>query len=264
MDITSRDNRKISEYIRLRDKASERESEGLFTLEGARLVMDALKENAALTDAFYTDQAAEKYPEVINRLKENLSDHAHKITPEISKKLCDTVNPQGVYAVAQRLDKFQESCKIVDGGKYLVLNGLQDPGNVGTILRCADAVGIDGVYVCGCCDIYSPKTVRSTMGSLFRLKIEKADYFPLIENLRSKGVAVYASVVSKDADILGDFDFPATSAVVIGNEGNGLNNDEINACARRLTIKMKGTIESLNAASAASIILWELTREGRK
>ena len=119
MDITSRDNRKISEYIRLRDKASERESEGLFTLEGARLVMDALKEHAALTDAFYTDQAAEKYPEVINHLKENLKDHAYKITPGISKKLCDTVNPQGVYAVAQKLDKFQESCKIVDGGKYL-------------------------------------------------------------------------------------------------------------------------------------------------
>ena len=229
-------------------------------IEGARLLDDAIKENVPLREGFYTSAAENKYPELIYNLKARLHGQAFEISEEVSKKLSDTVNPQGIYAVAERLDKSDKIGKIEDG-KYLVLANLQDPGNIGTVLRCADAVGVSGVFLCGGCDLYNPKLIRSTMGSLFRLNIRTAEYFSLISMLNDGGFTTCAAVVDKDAESVRDFVFPDKCAAVIGNEGNGLSEEEKSVCKRRITIKMNGSIESLNAASAASIILWELTKE---
>ncbi len=224
------------------------------------MILDAVKERAGLSRAFYTRDAELRYPETVSALKELLGDEAYEITEEISKKLADTQSPQGVYALAKRLDKSCKSVKIDNGGKFIVLNRLQDPGNVGTVLRCSDAVGVSGVFLCGCCDLYNPKLVRSTMGSLFRLSVEIGDYSEVIRDLHAHGVTTCAAVVDKAAKSLRDFDFPQNSAVVIGNEGSGLSDEEAGLCDEKITIKMNGTIESLNAASAASIFLWELTK----
>lgn len=138
---------------------------------------------------------------------------------------------------------------------------MQDPGNIGTIIRAADAVGIDRVYLCSCCDIYNPKTVRSAMGSMFRVKLTDNDnYADVISSLKDAGVTTYASVIDSSAQSLRDTVFDRRSAVVIGNEGNGLSEEDADACDKKITIKMKGNINSLNAASAASIMLWEMTR----
>ena len=261
MLIQSRDNPKIKEYIRLRDKRSERESAGAFILEGARLIDDAIRENAGLISAFYTRASAEKFGRTVEALRSLLNDKAYEITEEVSLKMSGTVAPQGIYACASRLDKTPSLDKIVYGEKFLVLNGLADPGNIGTVLRTADAVGISGVYLCGCCDIYNPKTVRSTMGSLFRVPIEdRMTYADAVAALKAAGVSVYASVVDKDAESLRGFNFPPCSAVVIGNEGNGLSDDDVKLCDGRITIKMSGTVESLNAATAAALFLWELSK----
>lgn len=261
MLISSRDNPRVKLYIRLRDKKSARESDGLFVLEGARIVSDAINEKVPLEFAFVTDSAREKYPETVEALCSILKDELHIVTDEISAKLCGTVAPQGIFAVARRLDKTLPLDRIVYGGKYLVLNSLQDPGNIGTILRAADAVGISGVYLCNSCDIYNPKLVRSTMGSLFRVSItDNLDYSAVIDMLHSADIPAFAAVVDKDAKSLRRFTFPKSCAVVIGNEGNGLSKEDADLCDDKITIKMSGTIESLNAASAATIFLWEMTK----
>ena len=261
MLIQSRDNQKIRDYIRLRDKKSAREEKRAFVLEGARLVGDALKESASLLSAYYTEKAAERFPEVVAGLCEKLGDSAYMISEDVSEKLCDTVAPQGIYAVASRLDKIPALDKIVYGGKFLVLDGLRDPGNIGTVLRTADAVGISGVFLCDCCDIYNPKVVRSAMGSLFRVGFTEAYSFSeTVSMMKSAGVSVYAAVVDSDAESLRGFEFPPKSAVVIGNEGSGIPREDVLLCDKRITVRMSGTVESLNAATAAALFLWELTK----
>ena len=139
------------------------------------------------------------------------------------------------------------------GGKYLVLFGLQDPGNVGMMIRTADALGIDGVIMSGSCDLYSPKVIRSTMGSVFRMKIAvENDSDVLFEELHSAGAVTSAAVT--------DCSFDGTQAVFIGNEGNGLPADIAQRCRRRVIIPMHGNINSLNAAMAAGILMWELSK----
>ena len=260
MEILSRDNPKIKLYQKLRDKRSARDEEGLFVLEGARITMDAVKEHVTLKTAFYTSSAADKYPETVESLRHILGESAYLISEDISKKLSDTAAPQGIFAIAERLDKTPPLDKI-ESGKFLILRDLQDPGNVGTILRAADAVGISGVYICGGCDIYNPKLVRSTMGSLFRMPISSGlGYDEVISVFKRSSAKTFAAVVDKDADSLRGFSFPDPCAVVIGNEGNGLKREEAAMCDGRITIRMNGSIESLNAASAATIFLWELMK----
>ena len=260
MEILSRDNPKVKLYCKLRDKRSARDNEGLFVLEGARIIADAIKESIPLKSAFYTHDAAVKHPETVSALCDILGENAFLVSEEVSEKLGDTAAPQGIFAVSARLDKTPPLDKI-ESGKFLILDNLQDPGNIGTILRAADAVGISGVYLCGGCDIYNPKLVRSTMGSLFRVPVcDKLSYADVIALFKNSSVKTYAAVVDKDAESLRGFAFPDSCAVVIGNEGNGLTKEDADLCDGKITIKMSGSIESLNAASAATIFLWELMK----
>ena len=129
------------------------------------------------------------------------------------------------------------------------------------ILRTADAMGLDGVIYSASCDIFSPKVVRATMGSLFRVPICcTADIAPVLEACQTASVETCAAVVGGAAELVGQCTFQKGTAVVIGNEGNGLPESVSAACDRRVTIPMHGTIESLNAAMAAGIILWEVQK----
>ncbi|MBQ8623650.1 MAG: RNA methyltransferase [Oscillospiraceae bacterium] len=262
MLITSKDNPNIKLYIKLRDHKKARNDNNMFVLEGARIIADAVKENVKIECAFITDEASVKYPEAVSLLLQAVGDKLNFIPQDIASKLSDTKGSQGVFAIASRLDKTLDIDKINNGGKFLILNCVQDPGNVGTILRVADAVGIDGVFLCGnSCDIYNPKIVRSTMGSLFRLPVcDDLSYSETIGCLKERKISTYASVIDTDAHSVRGFDFPADCAVVIGNEGNGLTHEEALMCDERITIKMSGNINSLNAAMAAGIILWEMTK----
>lgn len=233
----------------------------MFVLEGARIALDAAKEGVELVYGFVTEAAKGKYPETVDELSAALGARLYVIPDSLADKLSDTKGSQGIFVCAKALDKNHIADKIKDGGKFLVLNNLQDPGNVGTIIRVSDAVGIAGVYLCGCCDIYNPKTVRSTMGSMFRISFECGmTYSEVIGMMKEHGIVTYASVIDKSAQSLRETDFEPDCAVVIGNEGSGLTAEEAEACDKRVTIKMKGNINSLNAASAAGIFLWELTK----
>lgn len=255
--ITSKDNPNIKLFRKLTESKKCRRETGMFTLEGIRLISDAVKENAELHSVFVTESFLKKQGEALNfpKVAELLV-----ISDELGKSISDTSSAQGVFAVCKAIEKPHFSQVVKHGGRYLLLCNLQDPGNLGTIIRTADAVGLDGVFLSDCCELYNPKVIRSTMGSMFRLNVSEVSFeeiFPLFEQ---RGVPSYAAVIDRDAVSLTDCDFSEGGVVLIGNEGNGLPEGVTKACEKELTIKMNGNINSLNAAMAAGIIMWELVK----
>ena len=159
------------------------------------------------------------------------------------------------------LDKNTNIGKIKYNGKYIALEGVSNPSNFGAVIRTAEAVGLDGVIISGGCDIYNPKSLRASMGSLFRLEVVQSSSLPeLFEELKKEGMKIYAGVPSADAVKITDADMSGGVICVVGNEGNGLTDEVIAASTCSVTIPMKGRAESLNAASAAAIIIWEMMR----
>ena len=158
------------------------------------------------------------------------------------------------------LDKSGSFDKIKTGDKFLALDNLQDPGNLGTILRTAEALNVTGIVLSAdCCDIYSPKVVRGSMGAVFRLPFVVSDTISGYLNAHSE-LESYAAVVSASADKITTTPFVSPCIVAVGNEGNGLKEETISACKHKITIPMEGRAESLNAAVAASIIMWEMMK----
>lgn len=256
MLITSMDNENIKLYRKLVSSKKDRDKTNKYTLEGTRILCEAIKENADIELVFSTTDAYEKNKEMLLGVKEKII----FIEESLSKKLSDTKTPQGVFAILNKID--DESVEVLPDGKYIVLNNVQDPGNVGTILRTADAVGLTGVILTNnCADLYNQKTVRSTMGSMFRLNIIKInDFCDVINLLKKSNIKTYATVIDSDAKDIKGVNFETNSAVVIGNEGNGLSDEDKSLCDERITIKMNGNIDSLNASVASAITLWEMTK----
>lgn len=262
MEISSKDNANIKLCRKLSDSRKARREQGLFLLEGARLVCDALKENAELHLVFFTQTALKKAENGEGKYGEalNLPDGVPRflIPDELGEKISGTEGTQGVFAVCAIPKPVSAENVIRSGGKYVVLHTLQDPGNMGTVIRTADALGVDGVIAVGCCDPFNPKTVRSAMGALLRVNVMEMSEEDMFDVLRSKDVKTCAAVIDSDAVSVKECDFSSGAAVVIGNEGNGLSRETAEKCDERITIKMHGTADSLNAAAAASILMWEL------
>lgn len=260
--ISSRDNPQVKEYLKLSCNKKSRKESGRFVLEGARLCAEILKERPELLEkVFITDGCKERYGDICSLFENDVPEKIRIISDSVGKALASTEGTQGIFAVCRVLDKISLSSKINNGGKYIALHHIQDPGNLGTIIRTADALGIDAVILCGCCDLYNPKTIRSTMGSLFRLPIiEEASEDKIFEALENAEVDSYAAALAFDSLPLNSCDFSGGGTVWIGNEGNGLTDDVISGCKAKLIIPMKGTIDSFNAAMAACIIMWEMTK----
>ncbi len=243
----------------MREKDSFRKSEGLFFIEGARLCLDASLSSVTIKELYVTESGYEKYSEYINTI-ESKAERCFMVSDEVAQKLGDTKNPQGVFCVCKMLDKNTNIGKIKYNGKYIALENVTNPSNFGAVVRTAEAVGLDGVIVSGGCDIYNPKSQRAAMGSLFRLQVIDTDNLPLLlSELREKGMKAYAGVPDSSALKITDADMSGGVVSVIGNEGNGITEETCNACIP-VTIPMQGRAESLNAAAAASILIWEMMR----
>ncbi len=256
--ITSKDNPSIKLYQRLSSSKKDRLEYGLFVLEGLRIVEDALREDSGISQLILTKNAAEKFGDTLFQA-DLRNTKTIVISNELGNKIAQTTQTQGVFAICRIPEK--KRMNFVENGKYIVLFGLQDPGNVGMIIRTADALGIDGIIMSGSCDLYSPKVIRSTMGSVFRTNIcIENDEDTLFEMLRQNNICTCASVIDSDADRITQCSFDGGQAVFIGNEGNGLPREVSMRCDRRITIPMCGSINSLNAAMAAGIVMWELAR----
>ena len=255
--ITAKNNPKIKEIKVLLTSSKDRKNSGLFVLEGVRLCLDAVKSGCEITTAFCTENCAEKYADSIADLKNACKDF-YFVSEDVLKSISDTVTPQGVVCVVKmRSNDFEYQ----QGKKYIALDTIQNPDNLGAISRTAEAFGIDGMVICGGCDIYNPKALRASMGALFRLPVKVCKSLSEeIEICKNVGIQSFATVPDRDAHDITKTDFSSGALCIIGNEGNGVSKEIIDACDYKITIKMQGRAESLNAAAAASITMWELVK----
>lgn len=256
LKIDSVSNDKIKLAVKIASSSKHRKKENLFFLEGLRLCRDAAVTGIKIQYAFFTSKAVEKFPEDVNFICENARQY-YEISESVEAKLALTESSQGVFCLCS----LQESaCQVNADGKYIALENIQDPANLGAIARTAEALGIDGAILCGCCDRFSPKSQRASMGSLLRLKIiECADLKLFLSEQKEMGMKVYATTPDSNAAKITECDMNGGVIAVIGNEGNGVSDDVFSVCTR-VTIPMLGRAESLNASMAAAITMWEMLR----
>ena len=258
--ITSVQNVKIKNLSKLMSSAKYRRESGEFVLEGFRLCMDALNSEYELCEVYVTAELLQKYNAEVDSLCKRAA-QSFEISQEICQKVSDTKSAQGIFCVCKTLDKPKDIYKIDFNGKYILLEQVADPSNFGAVCRTAEALGISGVVVCGGCDIYSPKVQRCAMGSLLRLQVicvENVQNF--MDYCRQNGMKSFASTPNSNAVDIRNAKMSGGVICVVGNEAQGITQNVIDACDESITIKMLGKAESLNAAAAASIIMWEMMK----
>ena len=257
--ISSRKNMLVKEAAEVAARASVRKEKGLFFCEGARLCADAAKSGAEILRVFLTAEGLEKYRPYAEALLGSCPE-AYLVEPHVAALLSQTKNTQGVFCVCRQLQRGE----IPYDKKSLVLENIQDPANLGAVMRTAEALGLHSMILAGAsCDLYSPKALRASMGAAFRLPVyTEENVTDVLAGFRRNAVPAYAAVPDETALRLGSFRFPEACAVFVGNEGAGLSEAAINGCDHRLTIPMTGRAESLNAAAAAAVIIWEMQKEG--
>ena len=249
--ITSRENAKIKYACAVRDSEKQRAADGLFFAEGPKLCLELAK--SCTPRAMYATAAAlAKTPELAQ------FDPA-EIAPHVAEKLSGTKSNQGVFALFET--PVPPADTLDTARRILMLEGVQDPGNVGTIIRTADAAGLDGVLLSNqCADVFSPKVLRATMGSIFRMNLRTTDDLPgELTKLREKGY----SILSSQLDGTPFYERQGVAerfALIIGNEGNGVSEQVQQTATHRVRLPMRGGAESLNAAIAAAIMMYELMR----
>lgn len=258
--ITSKDNKRVKYIKKLMSSASFRREEALFAAEGLRLCGDALKSGAAVESAYFSEDFAAKSPDFVEKTTA-VTKNCFIVKNSIFSALCDTKTPQGVLFVIKTLDKPFDFDKMKKNGKTVALECVRDPVNLGTILRSAEALGVEGVILSrDCCDICSPKVIRGSMGAVFRLPFLIVDDLPaFIRSFNAVGNS-YAAVLDRDSVTLTDCDFSKASLCAVGNEGSGLSEAVVSACTHKVFIPMKGGAESLNVSAAASILIWEMIK----
>lgn len=259
--LTAKHNEKIKHAVSVRDSAKTRRETGLFFLEGARLCADAAENGIEICRAFVTHKSQEKYAGYSVKILDTAQE-VYEISQEIALRLSDTQSPQGIFCLCRSDEKNALTENIRPDGKYIFLENVQDPSNLGAVSRTAEALGVDGMIVCGGCDIYNPKALRASMGSALRLPVFTCDdAVGLIENLNKKGMLTLASTPDSSAVPVTEVAMQGGVVCVVGNEGNGVTPETMSACRLKVTIPMQGRAESLNASTAAAILIWEMVRK---
>lgn len=248
--ITSRTNPLLGRVRKLNSRRTFRREEGAFAAEGPKLLGEALRWGGELEAVICASGVS--LPELPAWVR------VAEVGDSLLASIADTESPQGIVFICKGKD-LTISDRLT-GGRYLVLDGVQDPGNVGTVWRTADAFGADGLILCGgCADPWNPKTVRATMGAAFRLPVYEGELDQAAERLARAGVPLYAAALREDT-----VDVRAVrldgAAVVIGSEGRGVSRRALELCRNTIKIPMRARCESLNAAVAASVMLWEMAR----
>lgn len=253
MVITSKDNEIIKNIKKLKEKKY-RDERNEFIIEGTKIIEEAIEEKANIKRVVVCEDLAE------NLSKELLYKIAKfdviYVPEKIFKFITDVNNPQGILAVVEKNSGAEIDYK---ADFFLILDNIQDPGNMGTILRTADSINLKQIIVASeTADCYNPKVVRSTMGAIFRVNVIQADLIKVIKEMRKHKIKVLATDLNTN-DSIYDVDYKRT-AVVIGNEANGVSKEVLEASDQRIKIPMRGKTESLNAGVATGIILYEAMR----
>ncbi len=246
--ITSRKNPLCVHFRKLSSSRVYREETGEFLCDSPKLLAEAVRWGAAVCAVLFTQET--QLPAM---------DSAGVRMVQVSKSVMEAVSPmetpQGV-VFSCRMESSQPPSRIGQG-RYLLLEGVQDPGNVGTILRTADAFDVDGVFLLeGCADLYHPRTVRSAMGVHFRRTVWRCPLERAAALVKEAGVPLYGAALGERTVDVRQADWKH-AAVLIGSEGRGLSAAALAACDRTVKIPMSDRCESLNAAAAAAVLLWE-------
>ncbi|MCI9402175.1 MAG: RNA methyltransferase [Oscillospiraceae bacterium] len=244
--ITSRQNPLLQKLRKLNGSNSFRRQQGLFVCEGPKLLEEAVKWGVSI-------ETVVKEPEF--ELPQGLSCRVVETPYEVLRSVTDTVTPQQVLFTCRLPDTALPDK--LEKGRYLVLDGVQDPGNLGTVWRTADAFGAAGLLLTGPCgEPFAPKAVRASMGACFRLPVWRGEREVVAGLLKRSGVPLYATALREDTEDVRKADL-SQAAVVIGSEGKGISEEMLSLCEKTLKIPMEEKCESLNAAVAAAVVLWE-------
>ncbi|WP_282939907.1 RNA methyltransferase [Paenibacillus sp. RC67] len=260
--ITSVQNARVKAWAQLLDKKG-RDKQGQFIIEGVHLVQEALESGATIDTLVVADDRQHELPAGMLKQAIDAGIECVAVSEQVLAKCTDTLTPQAAFAVLPKLGWAQES--LMDPaapGLVVVVDGIQDPGNLGTIIRSADAVGATGVLLGrGTVDLYNPKTVRSTMGSLFHLPIvQGGDLRDALPQASSQGVAIVTTSLQGKRSCY-EYDFRQPVWFVVGNEGQGVSAEVSALATEHILIPMQGRAESLNAAMAATVVLFEAMRQ---
>jgi TrmH family RNA methyltransferase len=261
MIITSRQNPKVALFRALMRGRKARLESGLFAAEGEKLFHEAVASGLKPENIIVTEKYSLKHENICQKAA-NLC-NIDIINDDLAEYISDTKSPQGLFFTLPLLDKSSNMSTILYSTgeaarttcRVIALDGVRDPGNVGAVIRSCDAFGMDALLLSeDCADINSPKVIRSAMGSAFRLPVYRGVQ---LSELKAQGFTVVGAALNKGAEKLESFSFPGKCAVVIGGEGGGISTEVLNICDKQVYIPIRNA-ESLNAAVAASIIIYEL------
>lgn len=259
MEIVSPQNARVKEWAGLQEK-KHRDRSGQYIIEGIHLVQEALLSGADVEILAY-DLDKGMPAELRKHLQAVQGMEVIGVSAAVIAKCSSTGTPQPVFAVARKARPDAAAILAKPDSFAIVLDGVQDPGNVGTIIRSADAAGADGVILGqGCADLYNPKTLRSTMGSVFHLPVVEGDLRQLLPEARERGVQLVSTSLA-GTDSCYTHDFRGSQWLLIGSEGQGISAETAAMVDKSIIIPMAGKAESLNAAMAATILLFEGMRQ---
>ena len=260
--ITSTSNAKIKRIVQLRKRKKARDAEGVFLVEGIRMFREIPEK--LLQEIYISESCEGKEGKEIRRRASACGIRPELVSDGVFAYLSDTQTPQGILCVVGQLSYSLEEVADASCPHMLVLDRLQDPGNVGTILRTAEGAGVTGILLDGeCADIYNPKTIRSTMGSIFRMPFYYIqDLEEGIRYLKKRGICTYAAHL-EGKRAYDEEDYRKPCAFLIGNEGNGLRPEIADLADTYIRIPMAGEVESLNAAIASAVLMFEAGRQRR-
>jgi len=248
--ISGNSNKKVKDLAALVRSKKDRTKAGLFVLEGERIVRDARATRPELIERIFVSETfAKAHPD---EAQDTLV-----LTDKLFESVSDTVNSQGILAVVRMQPLLRDVKELTESDLILVLEDIRDPGNLGTMIRTAEAAGVGAVIMSeATTDIFSPKVTRSTMGSLLRVPFTYVSNLPgVLKELEATGHEVYAAALEGGTDMR-EISFPARRAIIIGNEANGISSETLAASKNRVFIPMKGSVESLNAAVAAAVLMF--------
>lgn len=258
MVIKSRDNKIIKDIIKLSSNSKVRNEKSLFVIEGKRLCEEALLKKLSINTALFTYEFQKGNVEFISKMS-LASKFTYEISDDIAVKISDTTTPQGVFFVCEKPKKTLDF-EVQEYKRVVVLERIQDPGNLGTLIRSANAFGIEAIFLSeDCVDVWSPKVLRGAMGATFNVDIFVVQALTsLVSQLNSNGFDTLALNLSNKSVPINKINKSVKMAIIVGNEGNGLSSGLISVCSKSVIIPMDISVQSLNASIAASIAMWEI------
>lgn len=258
--ITSLANSRVKQIVQYQNKAKERRRDGVFLAEGRKMFDEAPLE--WIKEVFVSEKAISRL-ESVSETSLKLEHTGYElVSDEVMEKMADTQTPQGFLTVLKCPQYSADELMKAQNGLYLILEDLQDPGNLGTIMRTSEGAGVNGVFMSkGTVDIFHPKTVRATMGSIYRVPfVVLNDLQEIMQKMKNNKVYTFAAHLEGKEYYTG-CSFTGPTAFLIGNEGNGLSADLAEKADAYLKIPMEGQLESLNAAVSAALLIYEAKRQ---